>query len=316
MKNVVVLGGGTGISSLLRGLKEFPVDVTAIITVSDNGSSTGALKEELNIPAVGDVGKVIMAMAHADRDMVDLLGYRFSHGSLENHPIRNILLAALIDLQGDLTEATQYLSRLLGVRGTIYPLTEEKVELVGVGGDREFYGEMEVSENVKKIHRLTYDHDITVRTEITEKIRSADLIILPPGSLYTSIIPHLLSDDVVEAIRDSKAPVMYVANLVTQPGETDDPRLSRHIRVLNRFLRYRKVDVCIANDSPVDPFVVKRYLDTEGKNMLVIDRDKVEEMGCRVISGDVFQLDEEDKVRHHAVKTGYMVFSYIMKVLE
>jgi uncharacterized cofD-like protein len=292
------------------------VDVTAIITVSDNGSSTGTLKEELNIPAVGDVGKVIMAMAHADQEMVDLLGYRFSHGSLENHPVRNILLAALIDLQGNLTEATQYLSRILRVNGTIYPLTEEKVELVGVAGDKEFYGEEEVSENVRRIHRLTYDHDITVRKEITDKIRGADLIILPPGSLYTSIIPHLLSEDVLEAIRYSPAPVMYVANLVTQPGETDDPRLSHHIRVLNRFLKYRKVNVCLANNSPLDPSVAQRYLDTEGKRMLLVDRDKVEAMGCRVLSGDLFELDEEEKVRHHPVKTGYLVFSYIMKVLE
>ena len=132
MKKVVVFGGGTGLSCLLSGLKLFPIDVTTVIAVSDNGSSTGILKEELDIPAVGDVGKVLLAMANVDDEFVRLLRYRFSKdGRLYNHPVRNILLAALIDLKGSLTEATRYMCTLLNIRGTVLPLTEEKVELVG-----------------------------------------------------------------------------------------------------------------------------------------------------------------------------------------
>ena len=134
MKKVVVFGGGTGLSSLLSGLKLFPLDVTTVIAVSDNGSSTGVLKEELNIPAVGDIGKVLLSMANVDSDFVELLGYRFSkEGTLHNHPVRNIMLAALIDTKGSLSEATKYMAKLLCVKGTVLPLTEEKVELVGMG---------------------------------------------------------------------------------------------------------------------------------------------------------------------------------------
>ena len=133
MKKVVVFGGGTGLSCLLSGLKLFPIDVTTVIAVSDNGSSTGILKEELDIPAVGDVGKVLLAMANVDDEFVRLLRYRFSKdGSLHNHPVRNIILAALIDLQGNLTDATRYMCKLLNIKGTVLPLTVEMVDLVGV----------------------------------------------------------------------------------------------------------------------------------------------------------------------------------------
>ena len=145
MKKVIVFGGGTGLSCLLSGLKLFPVEVTTVITVSDNGSSTGVLKQEFDIPAVGDVGKVLLSMANVDEDFVKLLRYRFrkAGSSLDNHPVRNILLTALIDLKGNLTEATRYMSKLLRIKGEVLPLSEERVELVGKDemGNPEYYGE-------------------------------------------------------------------------------------------------------------------------------------------------------------------------------
>ncbi|MBR2995926.1 MAG: YvcK family protein, partial [Lachnospiraceae bacterium] len=257
MKKVVVFGGGTGLSCLLSGLKLFPIDVTTVIAVSDNGSSTGVLKEELDIPAVGDVGKVLLAMANVDDDFVKLLRYRFSKdGSLHNHPVRNIILAALIDLQGNLTDATRYMCRLLNVKGTVLPLTEEKVDLVGVSDSREYFGEEEVSQNIRNIRRLRYDHDITVRQEIIDRILDADLIIFSPGSLYTSILPHLIAPAVRDALAATKAPLMYVSNLVTQPGETDGYQVSQHIGVLNRYLKDRKIDVVIANTADIDQRII------------------------------------------------------------
>ena len=199
MKKVVVFGGGTGLSCLLSGLKQFPVDVTTIVTVSDNGSSTGQLKEELDIPAVGDIGKVLLAMANADEDLIDLLGYRFQKdGSLYNHPVRNILMAALIDLKGSLTDATKYMCKLLDIKGTVLPLSEDKIDLVGENDQRhhKFFGEVEVSKNIRHIKKLSYDHDIKVSSKVQKKITGADLIIFSPGSLYTSIIPHLIAPQV------------------------------------------------------------------------------------------------------------------------
>lgn len=313
MKKVVVFGGGTGISCLLSGLKLFPLDVTAVITVSDNGSSTGVLKRELDIPAVGDVGKVLLAMANVDDDFVKLLRYRFSkEGSLYNHPVRNILLAALIDLKGNLTEATKYMAELLNIRGTVLPLTEEKVELVGKNRNREFFGEEEVSANVRKIRRLDYDHSIHVVDEVTDAIRGADLIVFSPGSLYTSILPHLLAPEVCEAIESSTAPLLYVCNLVTQPGETDGYTVGDHIRVLNRYLKGRQIDVVLANDQEIDPEILETYLKKENKRVVALDPERVKKLGASIIEDEVFCIDEQGAIRHDAMKTAFLIFSYLM----
>lgn len=330
MKKVVVFGGGTGLSCLLSGLKLFPLDVTTVIAVSDNGSSTGVLKEELDIPAVGDVGKVLLAMANVDDDFVKLLRYRFSKSgtTLYNHPVRNIMLAALIDLKGNLTEATKYMCGLLNIKGTVLPLTEEKVDLVGeridtAGGEGEdaggkhfsegevFYGEEEVSANIRYIKRLSYDHDIHVSDEIREKILDADLIIFSPGSLYTSILPHLIAKDVTSALEETKAPLMYISNLVTQPGETDDYSVGDHIGVLNRYLVNRQIDAVVANNAEIDEAIIEKYLATENKKIVPIDRERLQSAGVEVIESNVFTI-EEDKIRHDALRTAYLIFSYLM----
>lgn len=313
MKKVVVFGGGTGLSCLLSGLKMFPMDVTTVISVSDNGSSTGVLKAELNIPAVGDVGKVLISMANVDKDLLKLMRYRFKkEGTLHNHPVRNIILAALIDIKGSLTEATAYMCQLLNVKGTVLPLTEEKVELVGESIHGEYYGEEEVSQNIKYIQRVTYDHDIKICNEIREKIIDADLIIFSPGSLYTSIIPHLIAPEVREALEETKAPLMYVSNLVTQPGETDGYNVSDHIGVLNRYLGERKVDIVLVNDAPIDERIAEIYLTTENKTIVELDRENVEPQDVEIICGPMFCI-ENDSIRHNPLKTAYKIFSYLME---
>ena len=304
MKKVVIFGGGTGLSTLLSGLKLFPVDVTAVIAVSDNGSSTGVLKQELNIPAVGDVGKVLLAMSNAEDDFVRLLGYsnaeddfvrllgyRFrKEGSLYNHPVRNILLAALIDQKGSLLEATKYMCRLLNVRGTVLPLTEEKVELVGEGQATEYYGEEEVSRNVCRIRKLSYDHDIKIEKEITTKIAEADLIIFSSGSLYTSILPHLIVPEVQKAIDAAK-----------------------HVEILNRYLDKRHIDIVVSNRGSINPDVRQRYLDAEGKRIVELDEDTLHRIGVEtIIADDIFCINSEGKIRHNALKTAYLIFSYLM----
>ena len=308
MKKIVVFGGGTGLSCVLSGLKLFPLDVTTVIAVSDNGSSTGVLKEELNIPAVGDIGKVLLSMANVDADFVNLMGYRFSkEGSLHNHPVRNIMLAALIDTKGSLAEATKYMAKLLQVKGTVLPLTEEKVDLVGEGDNGSFIGEECVSEHIKDIKRLYYDHDVRICEEVKDKILEADLIIFSPGSLYTSILPHLLSKEVVETLKVAKAPLMYISNLVTQPGETDGYSVGDHIDVLNHYLKDRKIDIVIANNGVVDEEIRQRYIDTEGKKVVPLEGIK----DTKVIADNIFSIDD-GRIRHDALKTAYLVFSYMM----
>lgn len=315
MKKIVVFGGGTGLSCLLSGLKLFPVDVTTVISVADNGSSTGVLKEELDIPAVGDIGKVLLSMANVDDSFVQLLGYRFEKdGSLHNHPVRNILLAALIDLEGSLTDATRYMAKLLQVKGTVLPLTEERVELVGErdGAGPSFIGEEEVSRNVRNIRRLTYDHDFRVVEEVKEHVRDADLVVFSPGSLYTSILPHVIAPEIGHALNDARAPLMYVCNLVTQPGETDNYDVSDHLDVLNRYLNGRKIDVVIAGSTRVSARIKRKYLNTENKKIVPLNEHEIAKRGARLIKGDVFTIENET-IRHDALKTAYLIFSYLME---
>ena len=312
MKKVVIFGGGTGLSCILSGLKLFPIDVTTVIAVSDNGSSTGKLKEELNIPAVGDVGKVLLSMANVDEDFIDLLSYRFEKGSLNNHPVRNIVLAALIDLKGNLTEATKYMCKLLDIKGSVLPLTGEKIDLVGESTEREYFGEEAVSRNIRNISRLSYDHDIKIEQEIREKIEEADLIIFSAGSLYTSIVPHLLAPEVRSALEETKAPLLYISNLVTQPGETDIQTVSRHVEILNEYLGSRKIDLVVANNGTVDENVRERYLSAENKRIVQVDHITLEKMGVQIIEDDIFCIEDE-KIRHNALKTAFLIFSYLME---
>ncbi len=314
MKKIVILGGGTGISCLLSGLKLFPVDVTAIIAVSDNGSSTGQLKKEFDIPAVGDVGQVLLSMANIDENFKDLLSYRFTKESfLQNHPIKNILLTALIDLKGDLASATKYMCKLLNVKGTILPLTTDKVELVGEDEHgKEYLGEESVSQNVKYIKKLKYDHSVNISKEVIKKIEEADLILLSSGSLYTSILPHLIVPEIKEAIKNSDAPIMYVSNLVTQPGETDGYTVGDHIKKLNEHLNKRKVDIVIANNADIDKKIVQKYSSLEHKQLVVLDEDTIKDQDIRLIKDKIFSVDN-GMIRHNAMKTAYLIFSYLME---
>ena len=312
MKKIVIFGGGSGLSCILSGLKLFPVDVTAVIAVSDNGRSSGLLKEELDIPAVGDLGKVLLSMANVDDDFVGLLRYRFKkNGSLYNHPVRNIMLAALTDMKGDLTEASKYMCELLNVKGTVLPLTADKVELIGHGKNREFIGEVAVGNHIKDIDDITYDHPICVSEEIVDKIKEADLIILSPGSLYTSILPHLITPQIREALAESDAPVMYISNLVTQPGETDGYSVSDHVKVLNKYMGRRKVDIVIANNETVENEITETY-SKEKKTLVKLDEEEIRKLGADLIVDEIIDIDEKGSIRHDVLKTAYLVFSRLM----
>lgn len=179
MKKIVLFGGGTGLSQILKGLKLFPVEVSAIISVSDNGGSTGMLKEELDMPAIGDIAKVVISMADVNKDIMDMLSYRFDdRTSLENHPIKNLLLAALYDIKGNLTESTEILCKFLNIKGKILPLTEEKVELVGHLKDKKVVvGEENITKCYSVIEDLSYNKKFEVNKKIFKEIKDADLII-------------------------------------------------------------------------------------------------------------------------------------------
>ena len=310
MKKIVIFGGGSGLSQLLKGLKLFPVNVTAIISVSDNGSSTGILKKELNIPAIGDIGTVMISMANTNEDVKKLLKYRFKNGSLENHAVKNFLLAAMYDIKGNLTDAVEVLCNLLDIKGTILPISDDVIEIVGHYDDgKKIIGEEQITKNGEPIKELTYNKKIKVNKKVFTAIDEADLIIFSPGSLYTSVLPHLIIPSVAERINNSKAKTMYVCNLFTQPGETDNFGVSDHLKVLEKYVR---VDAVIANNAKLPRKELKTYMTKEQKDQVKLDTKKVKEMGTLLISDDIFTL-EDNIIRHDALKTAYLIFSYLMR---
>ena len=309
MKKIVVFGGGTGLSHILSGLKLFPVSVSAVISVADNGRSTGVLKKELDIPAVGDIGKVLISMANVSKDMTDLLSYRFTKSSLENHPVRNLLLAALIETKGSLSSATNFMCEMLNINGSILPITDEKVELIGLSNKGEaVYGEEEITKSSKDIKIIKYNKDFKINPAVLKAIKEADLIIISPGSLLTSITPHLIIPEIRKAIDESKAKTMYVCNLFTQPGETDDYKVSDHLKYLEKYI---DIDVVVANNKNIPRKTLNKYETEEQKDYVKYDKKEVTNLGIDSIVDKIYCF-EDGSIKHDALKTAYLIFSYLM----
>lgn len=314
MKKIVIFGGGSGLSQMLKGLKLFPVDITAVVSVSDNGGSTLKLRKDFNIPAVGDISKVMMAMSNTDEDIVNLMNYRFKHSkSLGNHSIKNLLLTALLEQKGDFDSALPVFAKLLDVEGRILPITEDNAELMAITeDDKKIYGETSITKTKKKIKRIMYDQYVKANPKVLDAIREADLIIFSSGSLLTSIIPNIIIDDVVKAIRKSKAPKLYICNLVTQPGETDDFKVSDHIKVLNEYLGDGSINIVLANNEAIPEELVSKYATEEQKDPVELDEPVLRKMKIKVIKDKMYSV-EEGFLRHDILKTGYLVFSILME---
>lgn len=313
MKKIVIFGGGSGLSQLLKGIKLFPVEITAVVSVADNGSSTGRLRKELNIPAVGDITKVMLSMANIDKDVKDLMDYRFTKSkSLGNHSVKNLLLTALLDLKGSLDSAIPVLGDILDLKGTVLPLTEDSVNLVGITIDgKRVIGEEQVTKCAKKIDYVTYDKKINVNKKVINAINNADLIIFSSGSLLTSITPHLIDKDLVDVINNAKADKMYICNLFTQPGETDDFTVKNHIDFLEKYLGKGSIDVVVANNAIISSKLASKYADEEQKDPVLLNMDELSDSSVYVIADKLYTI-ENGYYRHDSLKTGYLIFSYLM----
>ena len=311
-KKVVVLGGGTGQSSLLRGLKLFPLDITAVVTVADDGKSTGKLRKEFNIPGVGDIRRVLISLSETEEVVEKLVDYRFKTDSdLDGHSIGNIILTALIDLYGDLTTAVKEISKMLNLKGKVYPLTNDNVVLMGkMNNGKTIEGEHNITESQLNIKKVFYKKEPQINKEVLREIEDSDLIILSMGSLYTSIIPNLISKQIIKAIDSSKAKIMYVCNIMTQPGETDDFKVSDHINVLNSYLGKRKVDVVLVNNEKIDEALIENYRNKEQKDLVIYDKENIK---CKVIAKPLLKVDENGSLRHDSVRVGLEILNYLIK---
>lgn len=313
MKKVVVLGGGTGLSVLLRGLKLFPIDITAVVTVADDGSSSGILSREFNMPAVGDLRNVLVSLSYVEPLVEQLLQYRFNTSSdLNNHPMGNLMLAALYNITGDLTDSLEAFSKILNIKGKVLPFTEDRAVLVAHTKDKKkIVGESNITKAGKQIDYIEYKNDVHVTKEVINALEEADLIILGIGSLYTSIIPNLLSKDVRKVLLKSNAKKMYVCNIMTEHGETDNYSVSDCIKALNKYVGKNFIDVVVANTKEISRDIQDLYL-VENSTPILIDKDKLDKMGVSVIGEDL-AIIKNNQVRHDHVKTALSIFNYLMR---
>ena len=309
-KKVVVLGGGTGLSTLLKGLKEFPIDISAVVSVSDDGRSTGKLKKEFGVNGVGDLRQVLVSLSKTSPLLEELFNYRFkTYSDLNEHTIGNLLLTALYDIKGNMRGAVDSFAEILNLEGKVLPLTLDNVTLMGKMSDGNIIeGESEITHYPGKVKDVFYKKTPRVNKEVIKEIKEADLIVLSMGSIYTSIVPNLICKEVVNAIDNSKAKVMYICNMMTQPGETDNFKASNHVKLLNKYLGNKKIDVVIANNKRIKREILKKYESLEQKDEVKVDIKNLKDTKLLL---DNLIIIKDNMIRHDELKLALNIFMYL-----
>ena len=299
---IVAVGGGTGLSTMLRGLKKYTKNLTAVVTVADDGGGSGVLRRDMGMPPPGDIRHCMEALANTEPIMQRLLTYRFTEGSLAGQSFGNLILAALNGVTGSFEEAVSQMSQVLAITGRVIPVTSADVQLEAVfeNGAR-VVGESSIY-SVKKEQDCRIDHVALIPERpaplpaALEAIGEADLILLGPGSLYTSVIPNLLVDGVAHAIAASRAPKIYICNIMTQEGETEGYTAADHVEALLAHGEPGLVDLCLANSAPVQPGLVEKYRE-EDAAPLTVDRARIAAMGLELVERPVAS-EQGDFARH------------------
>ena len=312
---IVTIGGGTGLSVLLSGLKEFTSNITAIVTVADDGGSSGRLRQEFDILPPGDIRNCLVALADAPALMRNLFQFRFNTNSeLSGHSFGNLFITVMTQLTGDFEKAIKEISKVLALRGQVIPSSLHSVVLVAQHKDGTVTeGENRIPKTHRPINRVSLKPERPEATpDAIKAIKEAQLIILGPGSLYTSIIPNLLIKEITEAIVSSNATKVYVCNAMTQPGETDGYSASDHLKTLIAHSHPRVLDYCVVNIGEVPREVLQRYAQ-DNSYLVVNDRKKIENMGYRVIEED-FGIVESDVIRHEPLKLAKTILGLVEEV--
>lgn len=308
---IVVLGGGTGQSILLSGLKKFPFDITSVVSVCDDGKSTGKLRKEFNIPAMGDIRRVLIALSETEDVVEKVVNYRFkTSDDLKGHTVGNILLTALTDIYGDMSKGVSEISKILNMKGNVLPLTDDNVILMGEMEDGSIVeGEHNITGSPKKIKRVFYKREPKINKNVIQKIKESNVIVLSMGSVYTSIIPNLLSKKIVDAIDESDAEIIYVCNIMTQPGETDNFTVSDHIKLLNSYLGKKKISTVMVNNEKISKSIQRKYETLEQKDLVKYDKKNI---NINVIERPFVRI-ENGIIRHNSIKVGLEIMNILLK---
>ncbi len=307
---IVAVGGGTGLSMLLSGIKNITNNITAVVSVGDDGGSSGRLREELEILPPGDIRHCMTALAD-DEDLInDLFKYRFKNGEgLEGHSFGNLFLTAMCDITGDMASAVKASANVLSIRGRVLPSTLDDMKLVAKMKDgREIHGESAIPEAHGQIQRL-YTEPLNCKAlpEVIDAIRNAELIILGPGSLYTSVIPNLLIKEISSEIAKSKAKKIYVCNIMTQPGETDGYAVSDHLKALIEHSGYKNlVDAVLVNNNLPDKLADK--YEQAGSYPVKVDVSEIRKLGIKICAKNLIQSNKDGFIRHSAKKVARSVY--------
>lgn len=301
-------------SSLLKGLKYFPVEITAVITVSDSGRSTGRLREEFSTPAVGDIRQVLSNLSLLPDEIKDVFEYRFkTYSDLNGHSVGNLMLTAMLSKVGNLKTAIEYMSKILDVKHKVLPLSEDSLTLMGETTDGSIIeGEENITKSLKKYKRIFYKETPHVLKDVIDAIYDSDLIIFSMGSLYTSLMPHLICKDIQKAINSSPAKKIYICNAMTQPGETDNFGVSDHIKVIEQYIGKNSIDAVVASNTIVSEEIIEKYKTEEQKDQVKIDYTKINKLGTELIEADLFTT-EDGTIKHDAMKLSSIIFSYLMR---
>lgn len=297
--NIVVVGGGTGLSVLLRGLKKHPVNITAIVTVADDGGSSGILRNELQIPPPGDIRNVLVALSETEPIMEKLFQHRFQYGQgLSGHSLGNLLLAGMTAITGDFVSGIKEISKVLNVKGKVLPAANHSIVLNAIMSDGTVVeGESQIPKMNKKIERVFLKpYNIEPLEESLQAIREADQIIIGPGSLYTSILPNLLVPKLGQEICRAKAKKIYICNVMTQKGETDYFTASDHIQVILNHMIEPCIDYVVVNSEPIPNEIIKRY-EAEGAEPVQFDPNRLNNFGFELISDKIIKY-ENHIIRH------------------
>lgn len=312
---IVALGGGTGLSTLLRGLKQYSSNITAIVTVTDDGGSSGKLIKEKGMIPPGDIRNCLVALADAEKSMTDLFQHRFKadSGSLSGHSIGNLLIAGLLDQAGgDFEKAIDLASEVLNIRGTVVPSTLHPARLRAVLEDgREVCGETKIVESARRIRRIYLDpENVEANGAAVEAILNADVICIGPGSVYTSVVPNLLVAGIAEALSQTRATRAYICNVMTQAGESDRFTASEHVNAIQSNIEGRLFDFVLVNSAAPGPQLLDRYRE-QGQHFVEADIDRIKAMGYKVIAGNF--MSETDVVRHDPIRVATRIVSLVEK---